>query len=409
MRIVADPLHIAIDGNEANVTHRVGSNVYAYELLGALEKRTRNDPTIAVTVLLAQSPIDSLPQERKGWKYKVILPKKFWTQWALPLHLFKKRKVYDIFFTPGHYAPRICPIPYVSSVMDTAYLDYPEQFTPRDRTQLTNWTKYSVKNAQKVVAISHYTRQSVIEAYKKPENDVVVAYPAINKITDTLGRDERSQFFEKYGITEPYILFVGTLQPRKNVHRLVAAYELLRDFMQSTPTSEDTRKTRSKKKKVTQVTPPKLVLAGKVGWLAEPILEKIKKSKYAKDIITTGYISDLEKKLLISRAQCTVLIGLHEGFGIPPLEAMTYGSIPVVANTTSLPEVVGKAGFTVDPKNIEDIAEVLKKIQGMSAKERAVYLRSGREQAAQFSWERSAEVVLKSLLTIIDRTYYAAE
>ena len=104
---------------------------------------------------------------------------------------------------------------------------------------------------------------------------------------------------------------------------------------------------------------------------------------------------------------CTTLIGLHEGFGIPPLEAMQYGSIPVVANSTSLPEVVGKAGFLVDPKNIEEISEAFAKILRLSVKERGVYLRAGREQATQFSWDRSADVILKTLLAIVDQTYYA--
>jgi glycosyltransferase involved in cell wall biosynthesis len=407
MRIVAHPLHIAIDGNEANVTHRVGSNVYAFEILRALEGRTRENPSIAVTVLLAGPAVNSLPPERNGWKYKIIGPKKFWTQWALPLHLFGKRKVYDIFFTPGHYAPRMTPIPYVSSVMDTAYLDYPDQFTPRDRLQLTKWTAYSVEHARKVIAISHYTRQSVIERYGKQEKDVIVAYPAINTTKDVLPADQKAAFFEKHGITQPYILFVGTLQPRKNVHRLIDAYETLRETVQNQPEEVVSKTPKSKKQKSISITPPKLVLAGKVGWLADPIINKIKKSKYAADIITTGYISDLEKKALISNALCTTLIGLHEGFGIPPLEAMQYGSIPVVANSTSLPEVVGKAGFLVDPINIEEIADTFAKILRLSVKERGVYLRAGREQATQFSWDRSADVILKTLLAIVDQTYYA--
>jgi glycosyltransferase involved in cell wall biosynthesis len=407
MRIVAHPLHIAIDGNEANVTQRVGSNVYAFEVLRALEGRTRQNPSIAVTVLLATQPVNSLPPERNGWKYKTIGPKKFWTQWALPLHLFQKRKLYDIFFTPGHYAPRLTPIPYVSSVMDTAYLEYPDQFTPRDRLQLTKWTAYSVAQARKVIAISHYTRQSVINQYGKQEKDVVVAYPAINPTKAVLSDDQKTAFFEKHGITQPYILFVGTLQPRKNLQRLVAAYEEFREVVQNQPEDLPSKTAKSKKQRSISTTPPKLVLAGKLGWLADPINTAIKKSKYAADIITPGYISDLEKKALISNALCTTLIGLHEGFGIPPLEAMQYGSIPVVANTTSLPEVVGKAGFTVDPKNTKEIADTFAKILRLTVKERGVYLRTGREQAAQFSWDRTADVILKTLLAIVDQTYYA--
>jgi glycosyltransferase involved in cell wall biosynthesis len=404
MRIVADPLHIAIDGNEANVANRVGSNVYAFDLLTALEEKTRNNPTIACTILLANPAQNTLPTERNGWKYKVIHPQKFWTQWALPLHLFRKRKVYDIFFTPSHYAPRICPIPYVSSVMDTAYLDYPDQFTPRDRLQLTKWTQYSVQNARKVIAISNYTRASVVENYGKPEKDVLVVYPASTKLKTSLTPEETQTFFSKHTISGSYILFVGTLQPRKNLHCLIEAYELFRDELAKQSDAVVLQKSTTRKNMTMH--PPQLVLAGKVGWLAEPIMEKIQKSKYRADIITTGYISEVEKKTLLSKAICTTLIGLHEGFGIPPLEAMLYGSIPLVANTTSLPEVVGKAGFLVDPRDVEGIAHALLRIQRLTVRERAVYLRSGREQAAQFSWARSAEVLLKTLLTIVDQTYY---
>jgi glycosyltransferase involved in cell wall biosynthesis len=403
MRIVADPLHIAIDGNEANVTNRVGSNVYAYEILNALEEQTRGNPTIAITILLAVPPLSSLPVERKGWKYKVIGPKKFWTQWALPIHLFNKRKIYDIFFTPGHYAPRLCPIPYVSSVMDTAYLDYPEQFTPKDRVQLTKWTKYSVEKAKKILVISEYTKKSVVDHYKKNNRDVVVAYPAIRPHTYSLPKGEEADFFKKNKITDPYFLFVGTLQPRKNVHRLIDAYEIVRDRLKNESMPADQTNKRKKKK---DESPPQLVLAGKIGWLAEPILARINRSPYAQDIIMTGFVSELEKKALYTHACCLVLIGLHEGFGIPPLEAMQYGTIPVVANTTSLPEVVGDAGFTVEPTDIDGVAQHLWKILHLKTKERAQYLRKGREQVKTFSWDKSAEVILKTLLSIVDQTYH---
>jgi glycosyltransferase involved in cell wall biosynthesis len=403
MRIETDPLHIAIDGNEANVLSRVGSNVYAHEILTALEAKTKNDPTIAVTVLLAAPPIDTLPPDRKGWRYQVVGPKKFWTQWALPLHLFAKRKIYDVFFTPGHYAPRLSPIPYVSSVMDTAYLDYPEQFTPKDRVQLTNWTRYSVKNAKKIVVISEYTKQSVIRHYKKSPQDIVVAYPALHPLNTALPEPERKEFFERFAITEPYFLFVGTLQPRKNVHRLIDAYEILRDRLIAEKAKPEEI---FKRKKQKEQLPPKLVLAGKVGWMAEPILERIKKSKYASDIITTGFISDAEKKALYAKSTTLVLIGLHEGFGIPPLEAMHYGTIPLVANTTSLPEVVKDAGLTVDPMDVAGIADALWKILNFKAKERAMYLRTGREQAKTFSWNTTAETVLNTLTTLVDQTYH---
>ena len=219
-------IHIAIDGREANVTNRVGSNVYAFEIITQIEKLLQNNEEVSVTVLLASEKIEDLPDSRKGWKYLVFGPSKFWTQWALPLHLYVNQNRYDLLFTPGHYAPRMCPIPYISSVMDTAYLQYPEQFKKSDTLKLTNWTEYSVKNAQKVITISKFTREQVIEHYGRNPDDVIVAYPAATtqKIR-TLAKDKK-RLFKKFTVSEPYFLFVGTLQPRKNLERLIEAFEI---------------------------------------------------------------------------------------------------------------------------------------------------------------------------------------
>ena len=217
--------HIAIDGREANITNRVGSNVYAFEIISNIEKLLENREDIKVTVLLASEKIAELPEPREGWSYEVFGPQKFWTQWALPLHLFINQSKYDIFFTPGHYAPRLSPVPYISSVMDTAYLEYPEQFKRSDTLKLTKWTEYSVNNAKKIITISKFSKDQIVKHYGKNPEDIIIAYPsaAITKIA-TQPKD-KNKLFRKHKITEPYFLFVGTLQPRKNIVKLIDAFE----------------------------------------------------------------------------------------------------------------------------------------------------------------------------------------
>ncbi len=386
-------LRIAIDGNEANVSQRVGSNAYAFELLSTLEKMTADQEDVLFTILLTDAPVKELPTTRKGWKYRVFGPKALWTQFALPLYLWKHQNEIDVFFTPGHYAPRVSVIPYVSSVMDLAFLEFPRQFKKKDFLQLSEWTRYSVKHAKKIIAISQHTRKDVIERYKVKPDKVVVAYPAINVDQKlTIKESERIQTLKKWNIKQPYLLYVGTTQPRKNLVRLVEAFEEL------------VKKGSSSKKSPfingNKVNELQLVIAGKVGWLAEPILERIKDSPLKEKIILTGYISEKEKIILFRESLCTVLIGLYEGFGIPALEALHYGSIPIVSNTTSLPEVVGNAGLLVDPQNTTEISKALQKIIEMSAKERAKMLKRGREQLKKFSWQKSAEVVLRTLQTL---------
>ena len=390
------PTHIAIDGNEANVVNRVGSNVYAFEIISELEKCCRIDPAISVTVLLSAQPLPDLPQPRAGWRYQVVTPQKFWTQWALPLHLFRKSRLYSVFFTPGHYAPRLSLVPYITSVMDTAYLDVPFQFKPQDVTQLKHWTAYSVKNAQKVVAISEATKNSICKWYGKSPEDVIVAYPSVEPLEAKMTGVALEQFYKDRLIQSEYFLYVGSIQPRKNIGSLVSAFEIFCKRLEL----EVVPDVRSARKSERQSTLPQLVIAGKVGWLAEPVLEQIKRSPYAERIILTGFVTELEKKTLMEHALSLVLLGEYEGFGIPPLEAMVYGTIPLVSNSSSLPEVVGEAGITVDPHAIDSISEHLWQLYHMKAKQRGMFKRTAREQRKLFSWRRSALVILQALIAV---------
>lgn len=384
--------HIALDGNEANIINRVGSNVYAFEILSALEKITRNQPNLQFSVLLRSTPIADLPAARAGWEYQIFGPTKLWTQWALPLHLFRHRQKYDVLFSPGHYAPQLCPIPYVSSVMDTAYLEYPEHFQQKDLLQLTKWTQKAVKHAAKVVAISEQTKKSIIKHYGRSPDDVKVAYPAFTGQNLALNLQETKEFFKNHSISQPYLLFVGTLQPRKNIITLIEAFEIF-----SRMVAGRALKSRRSKRKAAQLKPAKLVLAGKVGWLADDILERIESSPVKKRIIRTGFISEAEKGTLYKNAFASILVGLYEGFGIPPLESLAWQTPPIVSNTSSLPEVVGKAGLTADPLNPQQIAEQIWKAYTLSSSQKAALRRRGREQLKKFSWEKSAAIILDTL------------
>ncbi len=384
-------IQIAIDGNEANVKSRVGSNVYAFELLHELRALVAKSGD-QVTVLLAHPPSSDLPSEHKHWRYKILQPRRFWTQWALPLHLYLHSHAYDVLFTPGHYAPRLSPIPYVTAVLDTAYLDYPDQFTLRDRVQLTKWTEYSVKHAAAVITISEYTKQNVVDLYHVSPNKIKVAYPAADPRNYQLNQRETKQILDKFGIQKPYILFVGTLQPRKNLITLIEAFEMYNRRIASL-----TLANRQSKRRRPNIQSPTLVLAGKVGWKASPILERIHASAFKSQIILTGFVSDIEKAALYKHAMCQVLLGIHEGFGIPPLEAMQAGTLPVVARAASLPEVVGEAGYLVDPHQVTAIAEVFFKIAHLSSRRRAQLIRKGLKQAQKFSWHTSAQVILNTL------------
>jgi glycosyltransferase involved in cell wall biosynthesis len=386
-------LHIAIDGNEANITNRVGSNVYAFEIISNIEKLLEKNDNIKVTVLLSSNKISEFPDERKNWNYKVVSPKKFWTQWGLPIHLFLNQNVYNVFFTPGHYAPKLSPVPYISSVMDTAYLEYPEQFKKSDTLKLTNWTHYSVKNAKKIIAISRFTKSEVVRNYGRNPKDIVIAYPSASINKQRFTELSVKTFFKKFNITQPYFLFVGTLQPRKNLEVLIDAFEIYyrMDAGRSLQKKKSVKKNKTKQK-------PKLVIAGKVGWLSEPIIKRIQASPIKNQIITTGFISDLEKQMLYKNAEASCLMGLYEGFGIPPLESLHFNTVPIVSNTTSLPEVVGEAGLLANPTNPQEIADQMWQAQNMSTVQKRNFKKAARKQIKKFSWKQSAQTVLDTIL-----------
>jgi glycosyltransferase involved in cell wall biosynthesis len=391
---------IAIDGNEANVAQRVGSNAYAYELIVALEQILRDKKDIKVEILFATPALPDFPAEREGWSYRVFGPVPFWTQWALPWYLFLYRQKYDVFFTPGHYAPRLSPIPYVSSVMDLAYFDFHKQFRKKDLLQLREWTRYSVKHAKRIVAISEFTKQDVVEKYQIPADKVVVAYPGLRaEGLPVFKEKEKLATLTKWKIHQPYILYVGTLQPRKNLEKLIEAFELVVE--QAKTERKENRKLRSYlSSDAGKLDSLQLVIAGKTGWLADSIMSRIETSPLRKRIVLTGYVTEVEKLILYRESVASVLIGLYEGFGIPPLEAMVAGTIPIVSNTTSLPEVVGEAGVQVDPEDSASIAAGIKKVLFQAAKERAALLKKGRQQIKKFHWDESAQIVLDTLLEV---------
>lgn len=382
-------IRIAIDGNEANVKNRVGSNVYAFAIINELYKLTANRTNLEIVVLLANKKQNDLPKSRKNWHYMLIKPSKFWTQWALPIHLFLHQKDYQVLFTPSHYAPRISSVPYVSSVMDLAYLEFPDQFRPSDLLQLSNWTKYSVKRATKIITISKFSKKEISKHYHKASKDIVVAYPSFHFV-ESASNNAIRDFFKTIGLKNKYFLYLGTLQPRKNLIGLITAYE---EFLRKIAAAN----LKSKNQKQKQLNPPDLVIAGKIGWLAQGILDRVQQSPFSEKIILTGFIEDKFKRALYQNASASFLLSFYEGFGIPALESMQAGTIPIVANNSSLPEVVGQAGLVVNPRDSHQISDAMLRIYQMPHKELLKYKTAMHRQTKKFNWRESAQVILKVL------------
>lgn len=366
-------MRIWIDGYEANVPQRLGSSKVAFELLRHLEKIDRKND---YAILLPVAPMEDFPKEREGWNYKIFRPNQLWTIFALPLALYASRVKPDLIFSPTHYIPRFSPVKRVVTIFDLAYLHFPEMFKKDDLWKLNNWTKFSVENAEHIVTISDASKQDIIKYYQVEKKKITVAYPGYDSeifrpIKDLLKIKEATQ---KYKIEGNYIIYVGTIQPRKNLLRLIEVF--------------------------TKIEGLKLVIVGKTmgfgreGWMFEEILRKPQELGIEDKVIFTGFAPTEDLLYLLNGAQAFILPSLYEGFGIPVVDAMACGTPVIVSNVSSLPEVVGQAGTLVDPYNIEQMEQVIrtvafdKKLQLQKSKE-------GLKQAAKFSWRKMAKTVLK--------------
>lgn len=368
-------MKIWIDGYEANVPQRLGSSQVAFELLKNLEKI---DSKNEYTVLLPNAPLEDLPKERIGWHYKMVKPGKFKTWLALPLSLYMAKEKPDIFFSPTHYTPVVSPVKRVMMIFDLAYLRFPQYFKPRDLYQMKLWTKLSIRSAGHIITISKASQKDIIKYYGLKKEKITIAYPGYNSdlyypIKD---REKIQKVLEKYNIQGKYIVFLGTVQPRKNLIRLIEAFKNIEDL--------------------------KLVVVGKTtglgrqAWMFEEILNKPKELGIEDKVIFTGFALKEDVPYLLNGAEAFILPSLWEGFGIPAVDAMACGKPVIVSNVSSLPEVVGSAGILVDPYNIGQIEQSIraiafdKKLQLKKSKE-------GLKQAAKFSWKKMAKTVLKAL------------
>ena len=364
---------IWIDGYEANVPQRLGSSRVAFELIKHLEKLDHRNE---YTILLPDSPMDDFPKARAGFNYKIIKPKKFWTAISLPLALFKEKEKPDLFFSPTHYIPRFSNVKRVATIFDLSFIHFPQYFQKKDLWKLTNGTKFSAKNASHLITISNSSRQDIIKTYGIERSKVTVAYPGYSEELFYIDKNQTKidSVKNKYNIEGEYVIFVGTIQPRKNLIRLINVFSKIDNL--------------------------KLVIVGKTtglgrqAWMFEDILKRPTQLGLEDRIIFTGFIPDDEINTLLNGACAFVLPSLWEGFGIPVAEAMAVGTPVVVSNVSSLPEVVGRAGLLVDPYSIDQIEQAIRLV-ATDKKLRQKYSKAGILRAKKFSWDKMARGVLK--------------
>ncbi len=297
----------------------------------------------------------------------VPLPKanRLWQlAWHLPRSL-RQNKV-DVFFNPSQYTTWGGHPSSVACGFDVAWKYFPEYFPAASRVAFELLTRNMVRYATKILSISEATRSDLIKYYRCEPNKVVTVPLGVDRVwLNEVPQPDDLDVLATYGLeSKRFVLFLGTLQRRKNVETLIEAFNLLAD--------SDTW----------------LVLAGGFGWFHDRILEAIERSPKKEKIVVTGFLPEHHKPALYRSCAVFAYPSLYEGFGIPVLEAMACGCVCLTSNVSSLPEVIGEAGILVDPLRADQMAhELALALTGRydSLKIKAI------ERSREFTWDRVAE------------------
>jgi glycosyltransferase involved in cell wall biosynthesis len=373
-------LHIAIDAHSVG-TGLAGNETYAANLVEALaEVGGENLYTVYVT---RPEAFERFAQRWPHVTARRTLPHTPLVRIPVTLSAELRRRPVDLLHVQ-YTAPPLAPCPVVATIHDLSFEHLPETFKRRSRMQLRFTVRRTARAAAHVIAPSEFTRRDLIETYGlDPERVSAIPLgvaPHFRPVDDA-GRRERVR--RLYGIRGEYVLAVGSIQPRKNLGRLVRAYSALRG-----------ERGRSNL--------PQLVLVGKQAWLYDETLKTIEEERVGDSVVLTGHVSENDLPALYSGALCFVYPSYFEGFGLPPLEAMSCGAPVLTGNLTSLPEVVGDAGLTVDPFDTGALARALARLID-DADLRASLRERGLRRARAFDWRDTARMTLQVYRRVMAR------
>ncbi|HEY76186.1 MAG TPA: glycosyltransferase family 4 protein [Thermoflexia bacterium] len=357
---------IGIDASRAISPRPTGTEIYSQRLIQAL---LSIDSGHRFRLYFRSPPASDL---FFGAEVRVIPFPRLWTHLRLSWEM--ARRPPDLLFVPAHVLPPIRPPLTLVTVHDLGYLYFPHAHPLLQRLYLDLSTRWNAYTATHVLADSEATKADLIARYRTPPDKITVAYPGYD---DTLApvRDPAAIAAVKahYGIEGAYFLYLGTLQPRKNLARLIDAFAALRSGTLKPETY--------------------LVLAGRRGWLYADLFERVRRLGLEDRILFPGYIPEADKPALLSGALALVFPSLYEGFGLPVLEAQACGCPVICSTAASLPEVAGEGALLVDPLDVAGWAEAMGRLATDPAL-RADLIERGFANLRRFSWRQCARTVL---------------
>ncbi len=386
---------IGIDASRAIRTEQTGTERYSLEIIRhllALPEANKHQWRLYTNEPIADdSPLATchLPANiqaniQANIEIRVLHQQRLWTHLALASELLRQPP--DVVFIPAHVLPFVLPVdrlpPSVVTIHDLGYHFFPEAHTWQQKLYLEWSTRWSAWAATRLVAISRATANDLTTVYKTDARKIRVIYEAATLVPPLkfAGSLLDGSPIDKPWGNRPYVLFIGTIQPRKNLTRLMQAYA-----------------------KIHQQVDWDLVLVGKLGWLSSSLHEKSKILTGGERIHFAGYLSEQTAAHLLIHARFFCFPSLFEGFGLPVLEAQQAG-VPVITSTnSSLPEVAGDAALLVDPTDVDAIAEAMLRLtHDETLRQRLIA--AGHENVKRFSWEKAARETLAVLEEAAKRT-----
>jgi glycosyltransferase involved in cell wall biosynthesis len=355
---------LGIDASRTSVAEKTGTEWYSSEIISALarlEERPRlrlyRRPGVSFAALTG---VEEITIDRK----------RLWTHIGLSSEL--RRSPVDALFVPAHVLPRSHPKATVVTIHDIGYRFEPGAHTLQRRTMLELTTRWNARRAARIIAPSLATSRDLHREYGVDAARIDVIHHGLDhRRFRPIPESEVESVLSKLGIPRPYLLFVSTIQPRKNLQRIVSAFES-REFAGF-----------------------KLVVAGGAGWKSGAIIERMRLSSRRNDILQLGYVSNDDLAALYNGAAAFVFPSLYEGFGMGVIEAMACGCPVVTSTASSLPEIAGDAAILVDPYAVPDIRDGI--LEALEPSNRDLLRTRGFRRAQSFTWQRAAQQTMSSI------------
>jgi glycosyltransferase involved in cell wall biosynthesis len=372
---------IGIDASRAFRSLRTGTERYSLEIMRHLLRL----PAAAVHEWRLYVDDSSVDEACNAFLQSCAAPveirrlhaRPMWTHRALAREVVAQAP--DLLFVPAHVIPLRFPAqlpPSVVAVHDLGYHYWPEMHTRWQRIHLELSTRWSVSAAARVICVSQATADDVQAIYGVDRQKIAVVHEGVNVMSTVAASNVTSTLIAvRYGLERPYACFIGTIQPRKNLARLLQAYALLLDH---------------------HAVAWDLVMAGKPGWYSESLVSLADELGLRRRVHFLGYVPDEDVGTLLADACFFCFPSLYEGFGLPVLEAQDVGVPVLTANNSSLPEVAGDAALLVDPTDVEAIADAMLRLSKDESL-RQQLIAAGHENVKRFSWEKAAKETLAVL------------